>query len=152
MKIKTKDDAEKAGLSHLDIEREIAEIEAERDRRIAEAREDAKLKLTALRASDKTIMENLADWFWSHEERDEKTKGQLTLTHVKLTQRDTQKYVYPSPLTKVIDKAKKMDLKQFVRVKEEVDKARIKAEASEDQLKVLGVKVKVESTVYVEQV
>jgi len=153
MQIKTEADADKAGKKHLDTEAKIAELKARQDRKIAAVKEEFRGKLATLKKENATLLECLADWFWANAtRRDEKTKGQLTLTHVRLSERKSTTYVYPSPLQKVIDKARKLGLNQFVRTKDEVDKERIRAEASEDTLRALGVKTKEETTVYVEQI
>ena len=148
--IRTVEDADKDGLRHLNIEKKIALLTMKRETKISRAKEEVKAELAALKKEDDKIMQEMAEFFWRTDERDPETKAQLTLTHVRLTERTITTYKYPSPLQKLIDKARKLSLPQFVRTKEEVDKERIRAEASPDTLKALGVKVSDDSTVYIE--
>jgi len=150
MQIRNIEQADKAGLEHLELERKIEAAKAERDKKIANIKAAAKKEIDPLEKKDKTLLEALGDWALTTDERDEGTRGQITLTHTRITIRTTERYKYPSPLQKVIDKAKKLSLGQFVRVKEELNKDRIRAEATPEQLSALGIKVETEQTAYVE--
>jgi len=148
--IKNEKDANKAGLSFVTGEAKIKEIEAHRDRQIAEIRAEAGEKIKALEATGGRILQDIGEWFWANpDSRDPATKGQLTLTNVLLQERTTTSLKYPSPLQKVIDAAKKLGFERFIRIKEELAKDLIRAEATPDQLKALGIKSEDESSVYV---
>jgi phage host-nuclease inhibitor protein Gam len=152
MKITDEKTADEAGRKYLVNEAKVSKLEHTRDEAIRKAREKYKDQITETKKENKAILENMADWFWANsEKRDPKTKGQLSLTHVKLSERKTKEYKYPAPLSKVISKAKKLGL-PFIRTKEEVAKDKIKAEATEDQLKALGIREVETSTVYIEPV
>jgi len=148
--IRNEKDADKAGLSFVTGEAKIKEIEAHRDKQIAEIRAEAGEKIKALEAANGRILQDIGEWFWANPEaRDPATKGQLTLANVILQERTTTSLKYPSPLQKVIDAAKKLGFLQFVRVKEELAKDAIRAEATLYQLKALGIKSEEESSVYI---
>ena len=151
LNVKSWEDADTAARRIWALEREIEKKENAAKEKIDKIKQTLKEDAAPLQKESQALTDAIADFFFANEgDRDEKTKGQKTLTHAKLSSRDTTNYRYPSPLQTVIDKCKKLGLSQFIRVKEEVNKERISAEATPDQLKALGIKKETISTVHLE--
>lgn len=151
MQIETEADAEKAGLKHIGAEAQIATLEAEQIKKIAAIKKKYGDKIKKHKKDNGELLGSLAEFYWAHpDDRDAGTK-QLTLNSIRLSERETKKYKWPTGdnALSLIKKIKKLGL-PFVRTKEELNKQKITDEASEDQLKVMGIKTEKEITVYVE--
>jgi len=152
MQLRTAREADRAGQRHIRIEAEIAKREADLDAKIADLRKTHGDVVEDLKKENRKILEALADFYWANPEDLEKGSRQIILDTIKLSERTTQKYAWPRgrAVTSLIAKIKKLGYREFLRTKEEINKEKIRDEASADQLKALGIKVEPETTVYVE--
>lgn len=153
MQVKTESDANKAGVKQIEVEAAIAQLEADQKKEVAKIKKGYSDKIKKLKAQDKELLDKLAEYYWAHpDDRDPGTKV-LTLNTIKLSERETKKYKWPTGdnALALIKKIKKLGL-DFVRTKEEINKQKITDEANPDQLKVMGIKVEPIVTVFVEAI
>lgn len=147
MKVDTKANADKAGLKLIEVEQEIAAVETDCAKKIAAAKEEQKAKLESLNKAEKELREGLAEWYWANPNEREDGKKRVKLTHVTITEIERDKWAYPK---NIVERAKALKLETMVKIKETFNKELAKTTCTADQVKALGIKIKKESTVYVE--
>lgn len=147
--IKDKAEANEAGLKYIAAEAALEALEAAEKEAINKIKKDNKARREELNKEMQEGVDALAAFFWSTDERDDGTKGQLTLAGVRLQERKTTEFKYPSPLSVVLDLAKANGWKKFIRNTPEVDKEEIRKSAKPDQLAALKIKVVETTSVYV---